>query len=149
MSVSAQELNTDFLPLIYEIIRRFVAIVKQNCNFSYLFFTICIFSIERETQDSTQLKSTTVQPSSSDVNAKMQQLKELFTEFRSTVPKVPGISTSREEQLQVLMSLRQQLIMKRELLMKYKNSSIFDNLTKQQQLQRQYSGNSNGSQNGQ
>ncbi len=110
------------------------------------------FSIEKETQDnSSQQKMMLMQqPSSSDVNAKMQQLKELFSEFRATVPKVPGVSTSKEEQLQLLMSLRQQLIMKRELLMKYKNSSIFDNLAKQQQqLQRQYSGNSNGSQNGQ
>ncbi|KAH9405693.1 hypothetical protein TYRP_013987 [Tyrophagus putrescentiae] len=130
MSVSVPDLNTDFLPLIYEIIR----------------------SIEKETQDnSSQQKMMLMQqPSSSDVNAKMQQLKELFSEFRATVPKVPGVSTSKEEQLQLLMSLRQQLIMKRELLMKYKNSSIFDNLAKQQQqLQRQYSGNSNGSQNGQ
>ena len=73
------------------------------------------------------------QQSGSDANVKMQQLKDLFAEFRATVPKVPGIGTSKEEQLQLLMSLRQQLIMKRELLMKYKNNSIFENLNKQQQ----------------
>lgn len=79
------------------------------------------------------------QQSGSDLNAKMQQLKDLFTQFRANVPKVPGIGSSKEEQLNLLMSLRQQLIMKKELLMKYKNSSIFENLTKQQQLQQQHS----------
>ena len=74
------------------------------------------------------------QQSGSDANAKMQQLKDLFADFRATVPKVPGIGTSKEEQLQLLMSLRQQLIMKKELLMKYKNNSIFENLNKQQEL---------------
>lgn len=80
--------------------------------------------------------------SSSDVNAKMIQLKDLFSEFRTTVPKVPGICTSKEEQLQLLMSLRQQLIMKKELLMKYKNNSIFDNLNKQQLMIQQQSSSS-------
>lgn len=64
----------------------------------------------------------------SDFNAKMQQLRDSFDDFRKTVTKIPGIGISKEEQLQTMRSLRQQLIMKRELLMKYKNNSILDNI---------------------
>jgi len=97
-------------------------------------------SIEKETQDSPKLLSIPSQPGSTsnigDANAKLNQLKDLFTNFRDTVPKISGISTSKEEQLHVLASLRQQLVMKRELLLKYKNNCIFENL-RQQQIENQ------------
>lgn len=146
MSVSVSDLNPDFLPLIYDIIRRFVLlwfVFILSSKFSD--FLLSLFSIEKDTHDNNPAQKILMpaQQSSTDMNAKMSQLKELFTEFRSTVPKIPGSGTSKDEQLQVLSSLRQQLIMKKQLLMKYKNNSIFDNLNKQQLMiqQSQNSGN--------
>jgi len=122
--VTVADLNTDFLPLIYDIIR----------------------SIEKETgQDNPKIISIPPPPpgtgpgsiGTGDANAKMAQLKTLFENFRENVPKISGIGTSREEQLHILASLRQQLIMKRELIMKYKSNCIFENLKKQLELQQQ------------
>ncbi|KAI2799885.1 hypothetical protein RDWZM_004892 [Blomia tropicalis] len=116
MSVTVQDLNTDFLPLIYDIIR----------------------SLEKETHENPSQKVILItQQSNSDPHGKVQQLKDLFAEFRSTVPKISGIDSSKEEQLHRLYVLREQLVMKKELLMKYKKNSSFEALRKQQQASMQ------------
>lgn len=84
-------------------------------------------SIEKEAHENTAQKIK-IQPA--DFSGKMQQLRNSFDQFRETVTKVPGIGITKEEQLTTMRSLRQQLIMKKELLMKYKNNPVFsDNST--------------------
>lgn len=52
---------------------------------------------------------------------KMVELNEKFTKFREQLALVPGIGTTKEEQLITLSTLREQLKMKKELLNKYRN----------------------------
>jgi mediator of RNA polymerase II transcription subunit 9 len=49
-----------------------------------------------------------------------------FNECRQQLLKMPGIGVTKEEQIKSLDALRQQLILKKQLLMKYKNSCPFD-----------------------
>ncbi|XP_013776110.1 mediator of RNA polymerase II transcription subunit 9-like [Limulus polyphemus] len=96
--MSEGEVNTDFLPLIYDIIR----------------------SIERDSHDGSQKRE------NYDSSQKVQELKQKLQQCRDQIQKLPGIEYSREEQLKRLESLRKQLALKRELLLKYKNMCHFD-----------------------
>ena len=66
------------------------------------------------------------QQSMNDSNAKMQSLKDKLNQFRQQLIKIDGIGVTKEEQMKSLDALRQQLVMKRDLLIKYKNSCPFD-----------------------
>ncbi|KAF7495105.1 Mediator of RNA polymerase II transcription subunit 9 [Sarcoptes scabiei] len=104
---SSSELNVNFLPQIYDIIR----------------------CLEKEAQESTAPKSLILgreQPI--DYAAKMLKLKESFEKIRNQLANVPGSTFTRDQQLQTIKSLTQQLVMKQKLLAKYKNSSLFDNI---------------------
>ncbi|CAG2111864.1 unnamed protein product [Medioppia subpectinata] len=108
-SLSVDEINSEFLPLIYDIIR----------------------SYERDSHELSGLGPKSVsmrepQQSTTDSNAKIQTLRDKFTQFRQEVQLINGIAVTKEEQLKSLDTLRQQLVMKRDLLIKYKNSCPFD-----------------------
>ena len=88
-------------------------------------------SYERDSHDMSGMsqKALTIrdsQQSANDSNAKMQSLRDKFNQFRQQVLKIDGIGVTKEEQMKSLDALRQQLIMKRDLLIKYKNSCPFD-----------------------
>ncbi|CAG2161023.1 unnamed protein product [Oppiella nova] len=108
-SLSVDEINTEFLPLIYDIIR----------------------SYERDSHELSSLAQKSLsmrdpQQSANDCNTKMQALRDQFNQFRQQVLQINGIAVTKEEQLKSLDALRQQLVMKRDLLIKYKNSCPFD-----------------------
>ncbi|OTF74684.1 Mediator of RNA polymerase II transcription subunit 9-like protein, partial [Euroglyphus maynei] len=97
--------------------------------------------LEKETQENSAAKTAgnkqtttnTQQPlPTSEYIGKMNRLRETFEHFRQQIPNVPGSNVSKEEQLQTLGSLRQQLIMKKDLLLKYKKSSLVDNVIQTQ-----------------
>lgn len=83
--------------------------------------------MEKETQENATPKLVMLareQPS--DYSSKMTLLRGNFEKFRQQIINVPGSNLSKEEQIQTLRSLRQQLIMKKELLLKYKNNPNFN-----------------------
>jgi mediator of RNA polymerase II transcription subunit 9 len=57
---------------------------------------------------------------------RVNELKEKLQKMREQIEKLPGIDLSKEEQERQLEVLRQQLILKTELLKKYKDFSKFD-----------------------
>lgn len=71
------------------------------------------------------------QPSAfTDCHNKMQQLGDKFAKFREQIGQVAGVDTCRTDQLEQLRLLRQQLMMRKELLMKYKQLNFADNLAR-------------------
>lgn len=88
-----------------------------------------ISSIERDTHDTTPQKALNIREHA-DCNQKMQILHERLNECREQINKLPGIGCTKEEQLKKLESLRQQLTMKKDLLMKYKHNCNFDTTQK-------------------
>ncbi|RZF45309.1 hypothetical protein LSTR_LSTR011125 [Laodelphax striatellus] len=97
--LTVNDVDIDFLPLIYEIIR----------------------SVEREPHDSSQKSG-----SSADVSQKVLELQKKLDLAREQVRRLPGVEFSKEEQLENLETLRKQLRLKRELLLKYRNIYSFD-----------------------
>ncbi|KAG8186987.1 hypothetical protein JTE90_005759 [Oedothorax gibbosus] len=95
-----EAVNTDFLPIIYDIIR----------------------SIEKETYETTQK-----QPhENTDTNLKIPELKTKLQQAREQINKLPGVDYTKEEQIRRLEALREQLVQKRQLLLKYKSMCHFD-----------------------
>ncbi|RWS28797.1 mediator of RNA polymerase II transcription subunit 9-like protein [Leptotrombidium deliense] len=101
MASNVDQIDSDFLPAIYDIVR----------------------SIEREMNDN---NSKTVNSSKDqyDCHQKMLLLKEKFQKFRELVMKVEGIDCRKEEQLNRYDAFKEQLQLKRELLLRYKHCSI-------------------------
>ncbi|GAB6032630.1 hypothetical protein CHUAL_011509 [Chamberlinius hualienensis] len=97
-TVKAENIETDFLPLIYDIIR----------------------SIEKETADASQKLR-----DSHDTYQKIMDLKMKLQQCRAQINKLNGIDYSKDDQLKRLDALRKQLVMKRELLLKYRNMCHF------------------------
>jgi mediator of RNA polymerase II transcription subunit 9 len=97
--ISVEDVDVDFLPLIYDIIR----------------------GLERDPHDSTQKSS-----QSQDVSQKVIELHKKLELAKEQVKKLPGVSFSKEEQLDKLDGLRKQLRLKRELLLKYRTMCSFD-----------------------
>lgn len=95
----AEDVDADLLPLIYEVIR----------------------SIEKENHDATQKTK-----DFHTTTAKMNELKAKLQQCRDSIQKLPGVEYSKEDQLKRLDALRRQLIMKRKLLLKYRNVCHFD-----------------------
>lgn len=119
---SSNDLNVNFLPQIYDIIRWYDLFISTFLSNIFKFF-----SLEKETQENATPKLVMLareQPS--DYSSKMSLLRGNFEKFRQQIVNVPGSNLSKEEQTQTLRSLRQQLIMKKELLLKYKNNSNFN-----------------------
>lgn len=97
--LTVDDVDVDFLPLIYEIIR----------------------SVERDPHDSAQKAS-----QSQDTSQKVLELQKKLDLAREQVRRLPGVEYSKEEQLEKLETLRKQLRLKRELLTKYRNMYSFD-----------------------
>ncbi|XP_015521422.1 mediator of RNA polymerase II transcription subunit 9 [Neodiprion pinetum] len=96
---TVDDLDIEILPLVYEIIR----------------------SVEKDPHDNTQKAK-----DSQDTSHKILDLQKKLDSARSQIKKLPGIEYSKEEQLQKLETLRRQLKLKRELLLKYRNMCTFD-----------------------
>lgn len=80
-----------------------------------------IKSVEKEQQDNAQkLKD------SQEAGQKVLELQRKLDHAREVVRKLPGIELSKEEQLQQIDLLRQQLTLKRDLLNKYRSITSFD-----------------------
>ncbi|XP_046404624.1 mediator of RNA polymerase II transcription subunit 9 [Ischnura elegans] len=97
--LSAEEVDVEILPLIYEIIR----------------------SIERDPHDATQKPR-----ESQDTAQKILELQKKLDQAREQVKRLPGVDLSREEQLKRLEFMRTQLRLKRELLLKYRTTCTFE-----------------------
>uniref|UniRef100_A0A6P6YHF0 Mediator of RNA polymerase II transcription subunit 9 n=1 Tax=Dermatophagoides pteronyssinus TaxID=6956 RepID=A0A6P6YHF0_DERPT len=116
------DLNINFLSQIYEILRCLEKETQEN---------FVAKTGNKSTSSSSSSSSSTTQSSTqstSEYITKLNNLRETFEQFRQQIPQVSGSNVSKEEQLQTLRSLRQQLIMKKDLLLKYKNSSFVDHL---------------------
>lgn len=61
-----------------------------------------------------------------DTNLKIPELKSKLQDCRNQIQKLPGIDYTKEEQIRRLEALREQLVQKRQLLLKYKNMCHFD-----------------------
>ncbi|XP_011862781.1 PREDICTED: mediator of RNA polymerase II transcription subunit 9 [Vollenhovia emeryi] len=96
---TVDDLDVEILPLIYEIIR----------------------SIEKDPHDTSQKAK-----ESQDTSHKILELQKKLDSTRSQIKRLPGIEYSKEEQLQKLETLRKQLRLKRELLLKYRNTCTFE-----------------------
>lgn len=97
--LSVDEVDIEFLPLIYEIIR----------------------GVERDPHDTTQKNR-----ESQDVSQKVLELQKKFEEARNQVRRLPGVEYSKEDQLLKLETLRKQLHLKKELLLKYRTMCTFE-----------------------
>jgi len=64
-----------------------------------------------------------------ELGNKVTELKQQFQSAKDDIEKLPGIESSREEQLKQMDAHRRQLVAKIELLRKYKSLSVFDTTT--------------------
>ncbi|ODN05776.1 Mediator of RNA polymerase II transcription subunit 9 [Orchesella cincta] len=94
-SVSVEDIDVDFLALIYDIIK----------------------CVERENTESAQAKRSEFQESSQ----KIQEFHRKLDVTRDQIRKLPGIDYSKEDQIKKLEALRKQLVLKKKLLQKYKD----------------------------
>lgn len=78
-------------------------------------------SIEKDTYENDKKNQ-----ENADTNLKIPELKTKLQECRNQIQKLPGIDYTKEEQLRRLEALREQLVQKRQLLLKYKNMCHFD-----------------------
>jgi len=97
-AVSAEEIDLDFLPLVYQYIR----------------------CIEKE-QGASDLNRVSV-----EATAKLTELNSKIATAREQVPKLVGTENKPEDQLKKLEALRQQLIQKKKLIMKYRSKAVVD-----------------------
>lgn len=88
----------------------------------YTFFNmIFLCSIEKEVHDPAQKTR-----DSHDTYQKVLELKAKLQQCRDQIQKLNGIDYSKEDQIKRLGALRKQLIMKQDLLLKYRNMCHFD-----------------------
>ncbi|KAK4321319.1 hypothetical protein Pmani_007860 [Petrolisthes manimaculis] len=92
-AVVAEDIDVDFLPVIYQYLR---CLEKEQTE------------LGRVSQESSQ---------------KVLELQRKIQTAREQVRKLPGVEYSREEQLRRLEALRKQLALKKRLLLKYKSKS--------------------------
>jgi len=106
--LSVSEIDVDFLPVIHEIVK----------------------TIERDPQDASSKNKESL-----DASQKIQDLGKKIELAREQVKKLPGIDHTKEEQAAQLKALKKQLVLKQELIQKYKNLggdvSMFLNLATQ------------------
>lgn len=92
--VSVADIDTDFLPVIHEILK----------------------TIEKDPQDAASKNKESL-----DASQKIQDLGKKIEAAREQVKKLPGIDHTKEEQAAQLKALKKQLVLKQELIKKYKN----------------------------
>ena len=66
---------------------------------------------------------------SPDVSEKMQNLESQFQKAQACIDRLPGTQYSQEEQLRLKAVLQQQLILKTEMLMKFKTGNQFEEMS--------------------
>jgi len=89
-TLTVDDIDVDFLPLIYDLIRS--------------------LDKERDNQDTTH---------------KVQELKTKLSTARDQINKLPGITYNKQDQVKLQEALLKQLDMKKDLLLKYKNTFTF------------------------
>merc|ERR1711976_417059 len=94
-ALGAKEIDVEFLPLLYDIIR---TIEKEDA------------SVRSEY--------------SLEASQKILELNKKIETVREQVYKLPGIEYDKEEQLAQIQTLRKQLSMKKNLISKYKNTNL-------------------------
>lgn len=92
--------------------------------------TFVIFSIEKEIHETPSGGQKPSGRENHDYYQKIQVLKDKFEKCRDQVNKVHGIELTKEDQLKKMEGLSKQLVMKRELLQRYKNSCPIDAIPK-------------------
>jgi len=92
--VSVSDIDVDFLPIIHEIVK----------------------TIEKDPQDAAAKNKESL-----DASQKIQDLGKKIEIAREQVKKLPGIDFTKEEQAAQLKALKKQLVLKEELIQKYKN----------------------------
>ncbi|KAI5635474.1 RNA polymerase II transcription mediator complex subunit 9 domain-containing protein [Phthorimaea operculella] len=97
--LSVQDVDVDFLPVVYEIIR----------------------SIERDFHDNSAKAR-----ESADCSNKVLELQKRLDYARAQIKRLPGIEYNKQDQLKQFEILRTQLRLKRELLQKYRNMCSFE-----------------------
>ncbi|KAL4714144.1 hypothetical protein ACJJTC_008498 [Scirpophaga incertulas] len=97
--LTVQDVDVDFLPIVYEIIR----------------------SVERDFHDNTAKVR-----ESQDCSQKVLELQKKFDIARAQIKRLPGIDYNKQDQLKQFEILRTQLRLKRELLQKYRNMCSFE-----------------------
>ncbi|CAK1552629.1 unnamed protein product [Leptosia nina] len=97
--ITVQEVDVDFLPIVYEIIR----------------------SVERDFLDN----SVKVQESQG-CSLKVIDLQKKLDIARTQIKRLPGIELNKQDQLKQFEILQTQLRLKRELLQKYRNMCSFE-----------------------
>ncbi|KAK2585783.1 hypothetical protein KPH14_010388 [Odynerus spinipes] len=112
-SFTVDDLDIEMLPLIYDILRR------NDLNSSII--GLYTFHVEKDPHDTTQKAK-----ESQDTSHKILELQKKLDSARAQIKRLPGIEYSKEEQLQKLETLRKQLRLKRELLLKYRNMCTFE-----------------------
>ncbi|XP_053625264.1 mediator of RNA polymerase II transcription subunit 9 [Plodia interpunctella] len=98
-SLSVQDVDVDFLPIVYEIIR----------------------SVERDYHDNSAKAR-----ESADCSHKVLELQKKLDIARSQIKRLSGIDYNKQDQLKQFEILRTQLRLKRELLQKYRNMCSFE-----------------------
>lgn len=101
--VTAENFDTDFLPIIYEIIRR----------------------VEKDHHDTTAKTR-----ESHDCSQKVLDLQRALDKARAEVHLLPGIDYNKEQQLAHLNALKVQLKLKQELIQKYRYMYPFEPINK-------------------
>ncbi|KOB66744.1 Mediator of RNA polymerase II transcription subunit 9 [Operophtera brumata] len=97
--LSVQEVDVDFLPIVYEIIR----------------------SVERDYHE-TSAKAR----ESQECSVKVLELQKKLEIARTQIKRLPGIEFNKKDQIKQFEILRTQLRLKRELLQKYRNMCSFE-----------------------
>ncbi|XP_014276797.1 mediator of RNA polymerase II transcription subunit 9 [Halyomorpha halys] len=97
--LSVEDVDVDFLPIIYDIIR----------------------GLEKDPHESSQKPS-----HSQDISQKVLELHKKLELAKEQIKRLPGVEYSKEQQLDKLEALRTQLKLKRDLLLKYRTMCTFD-----------------------
>lgn len=97
--LSVEDVDVDFLPIIYDIIR----------------------GLEKDPHESSQKPS-----HSQDISQKVLELHKKLEVAKEQIKRLPGVEYSKEQQLDKLEALRTQLKLKRDLLLKYRTMCTFD-----------------------
>lgn len=92
---------------------------------SFLLIFFCFIRIEKEINDPNPA-SKSLTREQNDVHLKIQSLKDKFQRCREMVMKIEGIDCTKENQLKNFETLSKKLVMKRELLQRYKHFSPID-----------------------
>ncbi len=96
-TVEAKDINVDLLPIVHDVVR----------------------ALEKDANDVSQRSK-----DSQEASSKIMDFNKRVGEVREDIYRLPGIETSKEEQLAQLQNLKKQLQMKKDLIAKYKRLNL-------------------------